>query len=43
MFLKKNIKMFAWSTEGMQGISFEVTLYELPVDPTVKPIKKKRY
>ncbi|XP_013632711.1 PREDICTED: uncharacterized protein LOC106338229 [Brassica oleracea var. oleracea] len=41
-FLKKNISTFAWSMSDMKGIDPAITMHELNVDPTFKPIRQKR-
>ncbi|XP_024015894.1 uncharacterized protein LOC112089148 [Eutrema salsugineum] len=41
-FFRKNVATFAWSIDGMPGISPEITCHELNVDSTYKPIKQKK-
>ncbi|XP_013608095.1 PREDICTED: uncharacterized protein LOC106314824 [Brassica oleracea var. oleracea] len=41
-FLKTNVSTFAWSMSDMKGIDPAITTHELNVDPTFKPIRKKR-
>ena len=41
-FLRRNLEVFAWSHEDMSGISPEVIVYILNVDPNMKPMKQKR-
>ena len=37
-FLKKNLDVFAWSHEGMPGISPKVIQHKLSVDLKIKPV-----
>ena len=41
-FLKENVSTFAWSMADMKGIDPAITMHELNVDPTFKPIRQKR-
>ena len=41
-FLKKNMEVFAWKQEDMGGIDLVVITHRLNVNPSFKPIKKKR-
>ena len=41
-FLRKNMEVFAWSHEDMQGISPKEIVYILNVDLDMKPMKQKR-
>jgi hypothetical protein len=41
-FLLRNLEVFAWSHDDMPGISSEVMVHTLNVDPGVKPVKQKR-
>jgi hypothetical protein len=38
----RNMKVFAWTHEDMLGISPNDTLYQLNMDPSMKPVKQKR-
>ncbi|XP_077242431.1 uncharacterized protein LOC143882940 [Tasmannia lanceolata] len=42
-FLKANENVLAWSTFDMPGISPEVAVHKLNVDPTHKPIRQKKW
>ncbi|XP_013617422.1 PREDICTED: uncharacterized protein LOC106323924 [Brassica oleracea var. oleracea] len=41
-FIKVNASTFTWKTSDMKGIDPAVTSHELHVDPTFKPIRRKR-
>ena len=41
-FLRENADVFAWSHEDMLGISTEVMVYKLNVNPSIHPVKQKR-
>ena len=41
-FLLRNLEVFVWSHEYMPGISSEVIVHFLNVDPDIKPVKQKR-
>uniref|UniRef100_A0A2N9INV2 Uncharacterized protein n=1 Tax=Fagus sylvatica TaxID=28930 RepID=A0A2N9INV2_FAGSY len=41
-FLRENADVFAWSHEDMPGISTEVMVHKLNVNPSMHPIKQKR-
>ena len=41
-FLSNNLDCFAWSHEDMTGISSEVIVHRLNVDPSFKPVRQKR-
>jgi hypothetical protein len=41
-FLRKNVKVFAWSHEDMPGISPERIVHVLNVDPAARPVRQKR-
>jgi hypothetical protein len=41
-FLKENADVFAWSHEEMPGISTEVMVHKLNVNPSMHPVKQKR-
>uniref|UniRef100_A0A2N9ELT3 RNase H type-1 domain-containing protein n=1 Tax=Fagus sylvatica TaxID=28930 RepID=A0A2N9ELT3_FAGSY len=41
-FLRKNADVFAWSHEDMPGISNEVIVHKLNVNPSIYPVKQKR-
>ena len=41
-FLSNNLDCFAWSHEDMTGISSEVIVHQLNVDPSFKPVRTKR-
>ena len=41
-FLSNNLDCFAWSHEDMTGISSEVIIHRLNVDPSFKPVRQKR-
>uniref|UniRef100_A0A2N9F1B6 Uncharacterized protein n=1 Tax=Fagus sylvatica TaxID=28930 RepID=A0A2N9F1B6_FAGSY len=41
-FLRENADVFAWSHEDMPGISTEVMIHKLNVNPSMHPIKQKR-
>uniref|UniRef100_A0A2N9FDC4 Uncharacterized protein n=1 Tax=Fagus sylvatica TaxID=28930 RepID=A0A2N9FDC4_FAGSY len=41
-FLRENADVFAWSHEDMPGISTEVMVHKLNVNPSVHPVKQKR-
>ncbi|KAM1277891.1 hypothetical protein ACFX2J_029974 [Malus domestica] len=41
-FLQKNIEVFAWSYEGMPGISPDIICHRLSIDPKTKPVRQKR-
>ena len=38
-FLRRNLEVFTWSHEDMPGISPEVIVCALNVDPDIKPVK----
>jgi len=42
LFLKANLDVFAWSHADMCGISPEIAVHTLNIDPTFTPIKQKR-
>ncbi|GKV49226.1 hypothetical protein SLEP1_g55988 [Rubroshorea leprosula] len=41
-FLRVNQDVFAWSTDEMQGIPAELTVYKLSTDPTKRPVLVER-
>ena len=41
-FLRENADVFAWSHEDMPGISTEVMVHKLNVNPSMHPVKQKR-
>ena len=41
-FLKGNLDVFAWSHADMSGISPEIAVHALNVDPKFTPVKQKR-
>jgi hypothetical protein len=41
-FLRENADVFAWSHEDMTGISTEVMVHKLNVNPSMHPVKQKR-
>ena len=41
-FLRENVDVFAWSHEDMPGISTEVMVHKLNVNPSMHPVKQKR-
>ncbi|XP_077230166.1 uncharacterized protein LOC143863373 [Tasmannia lanceolata] len=41
-FVKANESVFAWSTSDMPGISPEVAVHKLSVNPTHKPVQQKK-
>ena len=41
-FLRENADVFAWSHEDMLGISTEVMVHKLNVNPSMHPVKQKR-
>ncbi|GKV12598.1 hypothetical protein SLEP1_g23719 [Rubroshorea leprosula] len=41
-FLKNNQDVFAWTTNEMPGISVELTVHKLSMDPTKRPVVQKR-
>ena len=41
-FLRENADVFAWSHDNMPGISTEVIVHKLNVNPSIRPIKQKR-
>ena len=41
-FLKKNMEVFAWKQEDMEGINPAVITHKLNVSPSFKPVKKKK-
>ena len=41
-FLKENLDVFAWSHEGMSGISPRIIQHKLNVDPERKPVQQRR-
>ena len=41
-FLRENADVFAWSHDNMPGISTEVIVHKLNVNPSMRPIKQKR-
>jgi ribonuclease HI len=42
-FLRKNADVFTWSHEDMPGISTEVMVHKLNVNPSIYPVKQKRW
>ena len=41
-FFHRNLEVFAWSHEDMPGISPEMIVHVLNVDPDMKPVKQKK-
>ena len=41
-FLKQNMEVFAWKQEDMRGIDPAVITHRLNINPSFKPVKKKR-
>jgi hypothetical protein len=41
-FLRENVDVFAWSHEDMSGISTEMMVHKLNVNPSIHPVKQKR-
>jgi ribonuclease HI len=41
-FLRENADVFAWSHDDMPGISTEVIVHKLNVNPSIRPVKQKR-
>uniref|UniRef100_A0A2N9GG66 RNase H type-1 domain-containing protein n=1 Tax=Fagus sylvatica TaxID=28930 RepID=A0A2N9GG66_FAGSY len=41
-FLRENADVFAWSHEDMPGISTNVMVHKLNVNPSIHPVKQKR-
>ena len=41
-FLKNNMDVFAWSHEDMPGINPSIISHKLNVNPTLRPVKRKR-
>ena len=35
------VDVFSWKPEDMTGLSFELTMHKLNIDPGVKPIRQK--
>ena len=42
VFLKANLDVFAWNHLDMCGISLEVMVHKLNIDPSIHPVKQKR-
>ncbi|XP_010495640.1 PREDICTED: uncharacterized protein LOC104772759 [Camelina sativa] len=40
--LRDELVQFAWTIDQMNGIDHSITIHELNVDPTYKPVKQKR-
>ncbi|KAL0401835.1 UNVERIFIED_CONTAM: hypothetical protein Slati_4213400 [Sesamum latifolium] len=40
--LKRNIDVFAWTPQELEGISPEVISHHLNIDPHIKPVKQKK-
>uniref|UniRef100_A0A2N9H299 Reverse transcriptase domain-containing protein n=1 Tax=Fagus sylvatica TaxID=28930 RepID=A0A2N9H299_FAGSY len=41
-FLRENVDVFAWSHEDMPGISTNVMVHKLNINPSIHPVKQKR-
>ena len=41
-FLKKNTEVFSWKQEDMGEINLAVITYRLNINPSFKPVKRKR-
>ena len=41
-FLKQNKDVFVWKHEDLEGIDLVIIIHKLNVNPSFKPIKKKR-
>ncbi|KAL0448297.1 UNVERIFIED_CONTAM: hypothetical protein Slati_1386100 [Sesamum latifolium] len=41
-YLKRNMDVFAWTPQNLEGINPEVISHHLNIDPRVKPVKQKK-
>ncbi|KAL0456597.1 UNVERIFIED_CONTAM: hypothetical protein Slati_0998900 [Sesamum latifolium] len=41
-YLKRNMDVFAWTSQDLEGINPEVISHHLNIDPRVKPVKQKK-
>ena len=41
-FLRDNVNTFAWSPKDIPGVSVQIVVHELNVDPIFKHVKQKR-
>ncbi|KAL0405726.1 UNVERIFIED_CONTAM: hypothetical protein Slati_3886500 [Sesamum latifolium] len=42
LYLKRNADIFAWAPQDLEGIGHEVITHHLNIDPSIKPVKKKK-
>ncbi|KAL0284675.1 UNVERIFIED_CONTAM: Transposon Ty3-I Gag-Pol polyprotein [Sesamum radiatum] len=40
--LQRNADIFAWTTQDLEGIDFQVITHHLNIDPSYKPVKQKK-